>query len=301
MSKSSDSEDEENEADLLSLPWWTPMALQKIDYPAVMMVGKRRTGKSFFLRWIMEYLKDDYPQGLIFTETRFNGFWQKHFPESFIHENYRPKLLKSLMERQAKLKDMEMAGKIKMKDFQIFIIFDDVMGITESVMRHDGTLTLLLTAGRHFGITCFFLLQDSYGMPPKVRNNVDVAIIFKQQQKRNLDAIHENWLSTFLTKKESYKLIGEKTKDHHVIVVDTSGVIDEDNTVYHCKAKEPKNPNFRLGNEAFWNIFANFNHSSGMITQQEKSFSKFNATGSESTMFDGQTDVREEGHVQYVN
>lgn len=77
------------------------------------------------------------------------------------------------MERQAKLVEMKRAGKIpEDTNIDCFILFDDVMGIDEKLMKTDGTLLELFTAGRHFHITIIFCLQDAYGIPPKHRQNM---------------------------------------------------------------------------------------------------------------------------------
>lgn len=39
--------------------------------------GKRREGKSFAMRWVLEYLKDQFPRGYVFTNTKMNHFWQQ--------------------------------------------------------------------------------------------------------------------------------------------------------------------------------------------------------------------------------
>ena len=143
------------------LPEWDPSALDQIDHMTCLFLGKRRTGKSYFLRWVMHRLRKRWPMGIIITETRFNGFWQQYFPQAFIHELYDPELIKDLMQRQAILRSMENDGTLpKEMHTDIFIIFDDVMGVDEQVLKYDPVLLELMTAGRHFRISTFFCLQD---------------------------------------------------------------------------------------------------------------------------------------------
>lgn len=277
-------EDAEQNPQLTELPEWKLEMLDPIDHPAILMLGKRRTGKSFFTRWMMEHMKDRFDHGLIITETRFNGFWQKHFPDSHIHEVYRPEMIQAVLCRQAKITDMENSGEAVDVRKDIFILFDDVMGVDENTMRYDGTLTMLLTAGRHFGITVIFCLQDTFGVPPKIRNNIDIAVILKQQQKRNVDAIYENWFSLIYDKKTFNALLASKTKDRHVIVVDSSGAVDEDNMVYNVKAKEPKDENFKLC-APLWEAMPNIHPNAGKLSREEQEFRKYHGTADCSQMF----------------
>ena len=45
-------------------------------HPAIVAFGKRRTGKTFTLRWWLYNGFRDIPFGCVFTNTSINGFWQ---------------------------------------------------------------------------------------------------------------------------------------------------------------------------------------------------------------------------------
>ena len=45
-------------------------------HPAMAFFGKRRTGKTYTLRWWMYNCFRNIPFGVCFTNTRINGFWQ---------------------------------------------------------------------------------------------------------------------------------------------------------------------------------------------------------------------------------
>jgi hypothetical protein len=252
---------------------------KKIDFPAVLMVGKRRTGKSFFTRWLLEHVKEQYPFAVIFSETRFNGFWAKHFPDVFLHEKYQDSVIEALLLRQTKLKELELEGKLEI-DHRCFVVFDDVIGKSSHAMRHSQALLTLLTAGRHFGISVFFAMQDVYSLSPTIRNQVDLCVIFRQQQKRNLDALYENFLSTLFTQKEAVALMEERTKDKHVLIVDSSGAVSEDNNIYTCKASEPKDANYHLCSQEMWDLAETLTRQDhGEIDSEEENFEVLAATG----------------------
>eukprot|EP00741_Cyanophora_paradoxa_P014043 tig00020734_g13555.t1 len=55
----------------------------------VVCVGKRRTGKSFFLRDLMFNLSGTFPGGIVISQTdRLNGYWKQYIPQRFIWPKY---------------------------------------------------------------------------------------------------------------------------------------------------------------------------------------------------------------------
>ncbi len=253
----------------LQIREWHPELLLSVDCPTLFLIGKRRTGKSFFARWLLYHMRERFPFGIIFTETKFNGFWQQYFPSAYIHDVYNPKMCRALMKRQLKLKALAMDGRLpEGLNTEVFILFDDVMGISGETIKHDTVLKQLLTQGRHFNITVIFNMQDIYGLPPVDRNNIDFVFIFKQHQKRNMDAIYENWLSFFESPKLAGRVITQLTKtDVHESEHDDRGrpsiigkgcmVIDTANDyqqpidqVYVARADDPGD--FLLGCAEFW-------------------------------------------------
>lgn len=185
-----------------------------IDHPTVVCVGARRTGKSFWLRNFLYEHKERWPFGIVFTETRFNGFWQKHIPEEYIYDVYDPQLLQRVKERQEKLKEEQTRTGREDFNIDIFVVFDDVMGVSANTLLHDKVLESVLTLGRHVHMSVFFCIQDVFGLPPKVRNNMDLCVIFEQRQMRNMDEIYNNYLTKFIPR----RVDGRNTITHYTKV-----------------------------------------------------------------------------------
>ncbi len=66
---------------------------QQFDYntvpldAAILVVGKRRYGKSTWTDYFLSHRWQFYPDGgFCFTRTKFNYFWHQRFPESRIYE-----------------------------------------------------------------------------------------------------------------------------------------------------------------------------------------------------------------------
>jgi hypothetical protein len=61
--------------------------------PAIVMIAKRGSGKSWVVRAILEYFKD-IPAGCIISPTDHdNCFYGKFFPDTYIHYAYKSEII----------------------------------------------------------------------------------------------------------------------------------------------------------------------------------------------------------------
>ena len=68
----------------------------------ILVLGRRRSGKSWLLRDIFYYQKD-IPMGLIFSGTEdANPFFSDFIPDSFIHSEYKPDIVETVISSQSK-------------------------------------------------------------------------------------------------------------------------------------------------------------------------------------------------------
>jgi len=225
------------------LPQWDLARLSQVDYPVICNLGKRRSGKSFLNRWQIHSLRKRFAKGLIFSETKFTGFWQDYFPDALIHADYSSTLVLELLRAQQEEAARMKAGE-RVDNHDMFIMFDDIMGDSMHEMRSDPALSKVLTMGRHYGITVIFNVQDAFALPPSFRNNFDFVFVFLQHQKRNIQAIHENWMSLYSESIEgTRRILAENTGpcgdngERKVVVVDNSGT--QAGALYVTCAKDP--------------------------------------------------------------
>lgn len=270
-----------------TLPYWDPAKrLPDIDCPTILLLGKRRTGKSFLSRWLMYYMRDRFPFILVFTETRFNNFWQQHVPDEYVHDQYEPAILEELLDTQALKRRMHDAGDPAMGEanLQVLVVFDDVLGLSAHALKYDPVLQRLFTQGRHFNISVIMCLQDSKGIPPTLRGNTDLVFVLKQEQERNMETIHENWLS-FMPKRAAMDLMEEFTtvkkrgkvvKRKQAIVIDSANDYPRPEArVYVTWATDP-GP-FVLGCKQYWENEPAWHPAMGKLDTEQQTFSKFSA------------------------
>lgn len=220
----------------------------------IVCVGKRRTGKSFFLRDLMYKRSADFPGGLVISQTdRLNGYWQQYIPQRFIHPKYNPAVLQALFKRQQAImmynkSEDALAGKIPMIDPRFFVLLDDV--ISDARLRYDESLNELFVAGRHYKIMTLITTQYAKGINPVLRSNTDVAVIFKCNQAMQREALAKEW-GDIIAQNAFFYLLDKYTQDNHCLVIDSSKNSNNPlEVIYVYKAEEP--PPFRLGSKEYW-------------------------------------------------
>ena len=57
-----------------------------LDDFTVVLIGRRRSGKSWMARWIMYHLRNRFPCGAVITGTKHNSFWSTMIPDDCVFE-----------------------------------------------------------------------------------------------------------------------------------------------------------------------------------------------------------------------
>ena len=99
--------------------------------PVVVLIGRRDTGKSFLVRELLFY-KKDIPIGTVISGTEEgNGFYGKHVPKLFIHNEYNTAIIENVLKRQRQvLKQIKKENETFRKstiDPRTFVILDDCL------------------------------------------------------------------------------------------------------------------------------------------------------------------------------
>lgn len=169
-----------------------------LDDFTTVLIGRRRSGKTWASRWLMYHMRHRFPFGIVITGTRLNNFWAQYVPEEFIHDiTDIHTVLELIFARQTFIKAHPELGI----DPRMFIILDDVMG-DKNKTRHNKELSNIFTNGRHNDVFLLVTLQDAKGIPPDLRENTDLCLIFRVYEGGRKQVICEEWLSYIEEMKE---------------------------------------------------------------------------------------------------
>ena len=99
--------------------------------PVIVLIGRRDTGKSYLVRDVLFY-HQDIPIGTVISGTEAgNGFYSKHVPRLFIHDEYNTAIIENILKRQKTVlkqvkREMEAYKRSKL-DPRAFVILDDCL------------------------------------------------------------------------------------------------------------------------------------------------------------------------------
>jgi hypothetical protein len=193
--------------------------------PAIIMIAKRGSGKSWVVRGILDFFKD-IPVGLIIAPTdRMNKFYGKFFPDSYIHYEYKSEIIEKVLERQRMIieKEAEKRAIGKKIDPRAFIIMDDCLGQKGSWVK-DRPIQELLFNGRHYRIMYILTMQFPLGITPELRCNFDYIFLLADDTISNQKRIYDHYAGMFPTFDAFRQVFVQLTADFGSMVIVNRGV-----------------------------------------------------------------------------
>ena len=198
--------------------------------PAIVMIAKRASGKSWVCRSILKHFKD-IPVGIIIAPTEKMAtppFYSDFFPDSYIHYEYKSETIEKLLVRQdimiEKKIDRQSEGK-ELVDPRGFILMDDCLSKKGSWMKDQPILELLFN-GRHYQLMYMLTMQFPLGITPELRCNFDYIFLLKDDFYSNLKRLYDHYAGMFPTF-DSFRLVfKELTSNFGSMVIVNRGACD---------------------------------------------------------------------------
>ena len=194
--------------------------------PAIVMIAKRASGKSWVCRSILRHFRD-IPVGIIIapTEKMANPpFYSEFFPDSYIHYEYRSEIIEKLLYRQdamiEKEKEKEKIGK--KIDPRGFILMDDCLSKKGSWMKDQPIMELLFN-GRHYRLMYMLTMQFPLGITPELRCNFDYIFLLNEDFYSNLKRLYDHYAGMFPTFDAFRQVFKDVTSDFGSMVIVNRG------------------------------------------------------------------------------
>lgn len=226
--------------------------------PVIVLIGRRDTGKSFLVKDLL-YHHVDIPIGTVISGTEAgNGFYSKHVPKLFIHNEYNTGLIENVLKRQKQVikqvnKQIETFKKSNI-DPRTFVILDDCL--YDAGWARDKMMRLLFMNGRHWKVMLIITMQYPLGIPPTLRTNIDYVFILREPYIANRKRIYENYAGMFPTFESFCQVMDQCTENFECLVIDNNVKSNQlQEQIFWYKAEERKN--FRLGSKQFWEMSKN--------------------------------------------
>ena len=226
--------------------------------PVIVLIGRRDTGKSFLVRDLL-YYHQDIPIGTVISGTEEgNGFYSKHVPKLFIHDEYNTVIIENIMKRQRSVlkqvhKEMEVYKKTTI-DPRTFVILDDCL--YDASWTKDKMMRLLFMNGRHWKVMLVITMQYPLGIPPNLRTNIDYVFILREPYINNRKRIYENYAGMFPTFESFCQVMDQCTENFECLVINNNSKSNKlTDQIFWYKASP--HGDFRLGSREFWEISQN--------------------------------------------
>ncbi len=196
-----------------------------VENPAIVMIAKRGSGKSWVCRSILNHFRK-IPAGMIIAPTdKMNSFYGKFFPDTFIHYEYKSEKIEKLIYRQElmieKYKDKKKEGK--KIDPRAFILMDDCLASKGTWMR-DQPITTLLFNGRHYQLMYILTMQFPLGITPELRCNFDYIFLLAEDTHSNLKRIYDHYAGMFPTFDSFRQVLAQITNDFGFMTITNKGL-----------------------------------------------------------------------------
>ena len=218
--------------------------------PAIVMIAKRGSGKSYITRDIIYHLRH-IPGGAVIAPTdRMNSFYKFFFPDLYIHYDIKETILKKILARQSMMIDKEREKKKQGKkvDPSAILIMDDCLSKKKTWAKDDNILEILMN-GRHYKLTYILTMQTPLGITPDLRLNFDYIFLLKEDSSINKKKLWDNYASMFPSLPAFDKVFSICTKEYRSMVIDNRAPADNiQEKVFWFKAKKRK---FSFGSKTF--------------------------------------------------
>ncbi len=228
--------------------------------PVIVLIGRRDTGKSYLVRDIL-YYQQDIPIGTVISGTEAgNGFYSKHVPKLFIHDEYNSAIVENILKRQKQVikqikKETEVYKRSNI-DGRTFVILDDCL--YDAGWTKDKMMRLLFMNGRHWKVMLIITMQYPLGIPPNLRTNIDYVFILREPYIANRKRIYENYAGMFPTFESFCQVMDQCTENYECLVINNNSKSNSlKEQIFWYKA-EPHGE-FKLGSKEFWELSKDLN------------------------------------------
>ncbi|KAJ3346936.1 hypothetical protein GGF32_007214 [Allomyces javanicus] len=245
----------------------------------VLLVAKRRSGKSVLVRDILYHKRNTLRAGIVFNVSEHCApYYSAFVPDSYIHTTYDGAIVERLLKHQSAL--LKQAGFNKSYDNSMFIVMDDCLADAKSFKKDQSLRTCLLN-GRHFNVFQITCLQYCLGLEPALWSNFDYVCLFLDGNLTLRHKIHENFCG-MITFREFMMLMDTLTEDYNCMIIDnttTSNKVEDKIFFYKAQLNVLR---FRVGSPEYWlahDCMYNCDHDADMnkaaVTKTKKIVSAF--------------------------
>lgn len=266
---------------------FNPRMIQEWSDCAVIIYGRRRTGKSTAMKHFVYENKKLWDEVYLFSETAYLQPDLFDFvPEDNQFDGFNVEKLEQLLAEQEYDVDQKLKNGQEKKIKHLLFLFDDV--ISNPKIRKCPAFNGLFTKGRHIRCSVIVLTQSiggQNGIPKLVRDNVDLCISFFPHNAIDRESMVERYLS-IKDKKIGDLVLKNITFEEYTAIAVLLAKNGKEYEDYVYKYKAPlKTPKFMIGSKCIKKV-------SDKLPVLDKGYSFLNARNGIKVEVEDSDDVR---------
>lgn len=192
--------------------------------PAICMIAKRGSGKSWVCRAIIKHF-NHLPGGVIIAPTdKMNSFYGKFFPDIYIHYKYDSRIVENILSRQEMMieKCKKYLKEGKKVDPRAFLIMDDCLSSKGAWVNEQPIMEIFFN-GRHFHLMYILTMQFPLGIKPELRGNFDYIFLLAEDFISNQKRIYDHYAGMFPSFETFRQVFTQLTDDFGCMVIVNRG------------------------------------------------------------------------------
>jgi hypothetical protein len=199
--------------------------------PTLLLIAKRRSGKSWVCRDILRYFKN-VPCGVIIAQSEQKAdepFYSEFFPDSFIYYEFNIKILDKIFERQERIieKSKTKAEQGIIIDPRMIFLMDDCLA-DKNKWAKEPQYDNLMYNGRHYKIIYILTMQTPLGISPSLRNNFDYIFLLATDNQGDIKRLYDNYAGIFNNLNEFKTIFKQLTVKHQTMVLSNVASANDD-------------------------------------------------------------------------
>jgi hypothetical protein len=200
----------------------------------VALLGKRNSGKSQLLRYIVKQTKNQLSKVFVISPTEIvNNFYKGLVDDKCIFDKWNENWVEELITKMTEVSS-------KTKNQNVLLILDDVCSDTN--FNTSNTFKKIFTRGRHIFISIIITCQYMHQLPRITRSNLDY-ILAGQMNAMSTQILADEFLYGSIERKQFVKMFNTSTRDYGFLLINCNSVKNGDdlNSIYgvlKCPAHE---------------------------------------------------------------
>lgn len=219
------------------------------------LLGRRGSGKTYILWDIMQHHRE-IGEGVVFSGTEeSNGFWKCCIPDGYIHDTYRPEIVRAMIERQHKRPKTARNDDGKPCPPAVFLVLDDMIHQKKELAACQ-YLRYVFLNGRQSKIFCIIAMQESTAFPPWARLQFDYIFLCHTDSFLELENIYRRFFGLVPTKELFCDIVSTTTENYRALVLDNKPQTrDLNKRLFWHRVSDIHRKSHRVGSRAYWHTY----------------------------------------------